>query len=127
MNEKKKNPSYIQKEFEGEAMIDVIKYADVIVSRAGAGTLFEILTLGKPALFIPLPLSQSRGDQIENVAFFKDKKVFDVLYEKDISTVDFVSRTETLLKEKENYKKRIKALELPDAASLIYSHIHHKK
>jgi UDP-N-acetylglucosamine--N-acetylmuramyl-(pentapeptide) pyrophosphoryl-undecaprenol N-acetylglucosamine transferase len=108
-------------------MIDVMKYADVIVSRAGAGTLFEILTLGKPALFIPLPLSQSRGDQIENVAFFKDKKVFDVLYEEDISTTDFVSRTETLLKEKENYEKRIKALELPDAASLIYSHIHHKK
>jgi UDP-N-acetylglucosamine--N-acetylmuramyl-(pentapeptide) pyrophosphoryl-undecaprenol N-acetylglucosamine transferase len=127
MNEEKKHPFYIQKEFEGEGMIDLMKYADVIVSRAGAGTLFEILSLAKPALFIPLPLSQSRGDQIENVTFFKDKKVFDVLYEEDIPTADFVSRVQTLLKEKENYEKRIKALELPDATSLIYSHIHHKK
>jgi UDP-N-acetylglucosamine--N-acetylmuramyl-(pentapeptide) pyrophosphoryl-undecaprenol N-acetylglucosamine transferase len=127
MNEKKKHPSYIQKEFEGEAMIDVMKYADVIVSRAGAGTLFEILTLGKPALFIPLPLSQSRGDQIENVAFFQDKKVFDVLYEEDISTTDFVSRLQVLLTEKEEYKKRIAELKLPNAADLIYSYIHHKK
>ncbi len=48
--------------------------ADVIVSRAGAGTVFEILALKKPAVFIPLE-GATRGDQIENAAYFTDRKL----------------------------------------------------
>src|SRR3989344_4118144 len=40
--------------------------ADVIVSRAGAGSIFEIALLGKPAVFIPLSTKSSRGEQIAN-------------------------------------------------------------
>ncbi len=52
--------------------------ADVVVSRAGAGSVFEILTLKKPALFIPLE-GQTRGDQLENAAYFERKKLCRVL------------------------------------------------
>ena len=57
--------------------------ADVIVSRAGAGAIFEILALKKPALFIPLE-GQTRGDQIENAAYFANKKLCHVLRQSEL-------------------------------------------
>ena len=44
--------------------------SDCVVSRSGAGTVFEIEALKKPALFIPLQ-GQTRGDQAENAAYFQ--------------------------------------------------------
>ncbi|MBQ8295715.1 MAG: UDP-N-acetylglucosamine--N-acetylmuramyl-(pentapeptide) pyrophosphoryl-undecaprenol N-acetylglucosamine transferase [Clostridia bacterium] len=46
--------------------------ADLIVSRAGSGTVFEILALKKPSILIPLE-GQTRGDQKENAAYFSEK------------------------------------------------------
>ena len=46
--------------------------ADLVISRAGAGTIFELLALKKPSLLIPLE-GQSRGDQVENAAYFLSK------------------------------------------------------
>ena len=46
--------------------------ADLIISRAGAGTIFEILALKKPSILIPLE-GQTRGDQKENAAYFTKK------------------------------------------------------
>ena len=43
--------------------------ADLVISRAGAGTVFEILALKKRAILIPLE-SQTRGDQVENASYF---------------------------------------------------------
>ena len=57
--------------------------ADVVVSRAGAGAIFEILALKKPALFVPLE-NASRGDQIENAKYFEDKGLCAVLRESQI-------------------------------------------
>ena len=43
--------------------------SDLIVSRAGAGAIFEIMALKKPSILIPLE-GQTRGDQLENAAYF---------------------------------------------------------
>lgn len=47
---------------------DYLAAADVIVSRAGANFVDEILALGKKALLIPLPTDASRGDQLINAS-----------------------------------------------------------
>ena len=57
--------------------------ADVVVSRAGAGAIFEILALKKPAVFVPLEKA-SRGDQIENAKYFEEKGLCKVLRESQI-------------------------------------------
>ncbi len=44
--------------------------ADLVISRAGAGTIFEIIALKKPSLLIPLE-GATRGDQKQNAAYFK--------------------------------------------------------
>ena len=60
--------------------------ADIILSRAGAGAVFEILALKKPALFIPLE-NASRGDQLENANYFEKKGLCAVLRESDIQNL----------------------------------------
>ena len=49
----------------------MLALADVVVSRAGANAVFELLALRKPAVLIPLPLEASRGDQILNARYFE--------------------------------------------------------
>ena len=53
--------------------LDILAAADLVVSRAGAGALFEIAAHTKPSILIPLPAESSRGDQIENAQFFEKK------------------------------------------------------
>lgn len=66
--------------------------ADLVVSRAGSGTVFELLALQKPSLLIPLE-EQTRGDQKENAAYFESKGLCRVLAQ---------SRLDALSEEVEN-------------------------
>lgn len=51
-------------------LADLLAAADLVVCRAGANTLWELAALGRPAVLVPLAEYASRGDQIENAAFF---------------------------------------------------------
>ncbi|MDR2693872.1 MAG: undecaprenyldiphospho-muramoylpentapeptide beta-N-acetylglucosaminyltransferase [Chitinispirillales bacterium] len=62
---------YRQFEYAGEELPDLFAMADIVISRAGATTLFELLALRKPALLIPLGTAASRGDQILNAESFE--------------------------------------------------------
>ncbi len=45
---------------------------DAVISRSGAGAVFEILALKKPSILIPLE-GATRGDQVENARYFSEK------------------------------------------------------
>lgn len=62
-------PGYVQREYIDQGWGDLLAAADVVLSRAGANALFELLSLGKLSVLVPLPASASRGDQIENAAY----------------------------------------------------------
>jgi UDP-N-acetylglucosamine--N-acetylmuramyl-(pentapeptide) pyrophosphoryl-undecaprenol N-acetylglucosamine transferase len=52
---------------------DVLAASDLIISRAGAGALYEIGFLGKPSILVPLPRSKSRGEQLDNARYFQER------------------------------------------------------
>ena len=54
-------------------MCDVIAAADVVLSRAGANSIWECAVLAKPMLLIPLCGSGTRGDQVDNAKFFVEQ------------------------------------------------------
>jgi UDP-N-acetylglucosamine--N-acetylmuramyl-(pentapeptide) pyrophosphoryl-undecaprenol N-acetylglucosamine transferase len=62
---------YVLTEFVRNEIADVYAMADLVVSRAGAGTIAELSALGKPAIMIPLPLSGG-GEQIVNARALAD-------------------------------------------------------
>ena len=61
---------YFEFEYLHDEMVDALWLADVVVARAGAGTLSELSALGKAAVVVPLPTSVSRGDQLVNAEAF---------------------------------------------------------
>jgi UDP-N-acetylglucosamine--N-acetylmuramyl-(pentapeptide) pyrophosphoryl-undecaprenol N-acetylglucosamine transferase len=54
-----------------EEMPQVLAAADLVLSRSGAGTVWESAVLGKPMILLPLRGSGTRGDQVENAEFFE--------------------------------------------------------
>ncbi|MBQ4053339.1 MAG: hypothetical protein IJD33_03270, partial [Clostridia bacterium] len=60
--------------------------ADLVLARAGAGTVFELLALKKPSLLVPLE-GQTRGDQAENAAYFQQKGLCRVLKQNFLFTL----------------------------------------
>lgn len=64
---------YRSEDFVTEAYPDLLAAADLVVCRAGAGTLWELSSIGKPALLLPLGRDASRGDQIENARYFSER------------------------------------------------------
>lgn len=79
------NDCYRQYEFISKELSDVFAATDVVISRAGANAVFELLALCKPMLLIPLPLSASRGDQIQNAGYFSRKGYAMVLEQERLS------------------------------------------
>lgn len=66
-------PFYHPFPFIAEQMPDVLAASDLVLSRAGANTIWEAAAAGKPMLLLPLQKGGSRGDQIENARFFTEQ------------------------------------------------------
>ena len=75
--------NYFQTEF-ALNMGELYACADLVVSRAGAGTVFELLALKKPALLVPLE-GATRGDQKQNAAYFAEKGLCRILPQAQLS------------------------------------------
>lgn len=64
-------PGYKQFEYIKSEMKDIFAMSDLVISRAGANAICELLSLKKPNILIPLPTTSSRGDQILNAHSFE--------------------------------------------------------
>ncbi len=84
-------PGYAQFEYVGPELGHLLAMADVVVSRAGATTLFELLALRKAGLLIPLSRKASRGDQILNARSFEKQGLSRVLAEEDLTPASLVA------------------------------------
>jgi UDP-N-acetylglucosamine--N-acetylmuramyl-(pentapeptide) pyrophosphoryl-undecaprenol N-acetylglucosamine transferase len=60
---------YKQFEYLHAELADIMACANMVISRAGANSIYELLTLQKPHILIPLPKTASRGDQIVNAEY----------------------------------------------------------
>ena len=80
---------------------DALAAADLVLSRAGANTLSELLSLKKPMLLIPYPLSASRGDQIKNAASFEKQGFARVLPQETMTPDTLLKAIQELLAEKD--------------------------
>ena len=84
-DDKLKKDGYVQIEFTPD-LADIFALADAAVSRAGSNTLFELAALGLPMLLVPLPKSRSsRGDQVDNAAYFERLHCAHVLPQETLS------------------------------------------
>ena len=78
-------PGYKQLDYADAELPDLLAMTDLVISRAGATMLFELLALRKPSLLIPLSLKASRGDQIQNADSFVKQGFSHLLKEEDLT------------------------------------------
>jgi undecaprenyldiphospho-muramoylpentapeptide beta-N-acetylglucosaminyltransferase len=76
---------YKQFEYVKTELKDIFAMADLVISRAGANSICELLALKKPNLLIPLSAHSSRGDQILNAKSFESQG-FSLVIDEDYLT-----------------------------------------
>jgi UDP-N-acetylglucosamine--N-acetylmuramyl-(pentapeptide) pyrophosphoryl-undecaprenol N-acetylglucosamine transferase len=112
-------PGYHQFEYVGEQWGDLLAAADLVISRAGANTLYELLCLNKPNLLIPLSRRASRGDQIENAAYAREQGYSRVIEEQDLDSLRLLREIDEILGELDRESGKIAGFLPPDAVGLI--------
>ncbi len=114
-----KRTGYVQFEYVSEEMPHIMNAADIVISRAGANVIFELLALKKPNLLIPLSRKSSRGDQILNAASFEKSGYSMVLQEEDMTTELLLDKLKKLDMSKHTYINKMKASAAQDATNKI--------
>jgi UDP-N-acetylglucosamine--N-acetylmuramyl-(pentapeptide) pyrophosphoryl-undecaprenol N-acetylglucosamine transferase len=112
-------PGYRQFEFLGAELADVMAAADMVVSRAGANSLFELLALRKPMLLIPLPGRASRGDQILNAESFATRGLARVLLQDSLSRESLRKAIEDLAADAANLRRNMEFSDLTSGTDRV--------
>ncbi len=85
-------PGYKQFEYVKNELKDLFAMADIVVSRAGANSICELLALRKPNILIPLSGKASRGDQVLNARSF-EQQGFSMVIDNDELDEDILCET----------------------------------
>ena len=115
--EKKKG--YQQFEYVSKELRDLFALSDILISRAGANAICELLALKKPNILIPLSASASRGDQILNAKSFKKHGYSYVLEEEELSTTSLLNALRDVYANKDAYIKTMTESKMSDSIEKI--------
>lgn len=110
---------YQQFPYLSEPWGDVLAAADLVVGRAGATILSELLALGIPSLLIPLGKSASRGEQIDNARYAERQGFARVLDEDHLSGTELAQAVTEMLGDLGAWKSRLSSYRAPNASEKI--------
>ncbi len=112
-------PRYKQFEYIKDELKDLFAMADVVISRAGANAICELLALKKPNILIPLPASSSRGDQLLNAQSFASQGFSLVLTEDDLTPELLAEKTREVYLSRQTYCDAMSKSSQMDSARTI--------
>lgn len=112
--------NYHQMEYLHEQFGDLLACADLVVSRAGANSIYELLLCRKPHILIPLPRQASRGDQIINARTFAKLGYSEVIEEEKLTPELLCTTILNTLKNRAEIVARIEQFQSPDAVEVIH-------
>ena len=110
---------YCQFEYADVALPDLFAASEMVISRAGANSLYEILALGKPHVLIPLSQQVSRGDQVQNARYFQQQGISVVVSEETLSPETLLAAVDEVSAHQEAIIEKIKALGIQSATMSI--------
>ncbi|MBR4435458.1 MAG: undecaprenyldiphospho-muramoylpentapeptide beta-N-acetylglucosaminyltransferase [Clostridia bacterium] len=113
------SPHYRQYEFISKELPDLMAATDIVISRSGANSVFEFLALKKPAIFVPLPLEASRGDQILNAEYCEKKGYSAVMQQKDVNAESLTAKINELYDSRQSFIDRMDTDETLDGTKKV--------
>lgn len=115
----KEKEGYVQFEYISKELRDLFALSDLVISRAGANAICELLALKKPNILIPLSMAASRGDQILNARSFKKNGFSYVLEEEELTTTSLLNAIRDVATHKEEYIQAMNESEMSDSIGTI--------
>lgn len=110
---------YVQFEYIKKELSDLFVAADLVISRAGANAICELLALRKPNILIPLSLKSSRGDQILNAESFERQGYSYVIKEEDLSVSSLLQAIQEVMENRQHYEEAMKQSKLNNSIETI--------
>lgn len=100
--------------------------ADIVISRAGAGIIFEMAALGKPSILVPLPES-AQNHQVKNSYNYQNAGCCLVIEENNFTSSFFLEKLKKLFGDDEEEIKKMSEQALkfakPNAGNIIANYI----
>jgi UDP-N-acetylglucosamine--N-acetylmuramyl-(pentapeptide) pyrophosphoryl-undecaprenol N-acetylglucosamine transferase len=116
---------YQYRPFFAENLADAMVAADIVISRAGAGSIFELAAFGKPAILVPLPES-ANDHQKQNAYLYSQTGAALVIQEENLLGNLMVVELEKLFKEPallQQMGDAARSFYRPEAASIIAKYL----
>lgn len=114
-----KGPRYFQLEYAKEELPHLLAAADLVLSRAGANSIVELVSLAKPNILVPLSRQASRGDQILNAASFANQGYSLVIQEEELTGEVLLERLAELQIKRERFVAAMAASPIKDGTAKI--------
>lgn len=115
----KGKPHYFQIEYANEELSHLLAASDLVISRSGANSLYELLVLAKPHILVPLSGKVSRGDQIQNARYYQNLGTSIVINDETISSKTLIAAIHHVFENQEVLVAKIKALNIQSATDKI--------
>lgn len=115
----KNRAGYCQFDYANSELPDLLAATDLVISRAGANSLYEILALEKPHVLIPLSLKASRGDQIQNARYFEQLGISIVIQEDALTPSTLLSAVDRVVSQQDKIVSKIHELKIMSATKTI--------
>ena len=110
---------YVQYEYIQDELKDLFALSDIVISRAGANAICELLALRKPNLLIPLSAAASRGDQILNARSFERQGFSLVMEEEAVTPEALLAAVHQLYENRTSFTDAMAASQQTDAIETI--------
>ncbi len=95
--------------------------ADVVVTRAGAGSLFDAAAVGRASIIVPYPYATA-DHQLHNARYFTDRDAGELLLDDEVTSDTMRARVEALLEDgarRQRLARNMHALATPEAADEV--------
>ncbi len=115
-----KNPRHLILEYEPE-LWRYVAACELAVTRAGAGSLFDLAAAGRAAILVPYPYA-AQDHQLHNARYFTERGAAEMMLDGEVDARRLRERVEGLLgdgERRERLAARMKELATPDAASEV--------
>ena len=110
---------YMQFEYAGAELPHLFAAADIVISRAGANAICELLALRIPNILIPLSLAASRGDQILNAESFAKQGFSKVIMEEDLTAERLLEAVNEVYADRQKYVRAMEGSRQLDSVRTI--------
>lgn len=110
---------YVQYEYINKELSDLFAASSLVISRAGANAICELLALKKPNILIPLTAAASRGDQILNAESFEQQGYSYLLREEELTNETLLTAINEVFEKREQYVEAMERGVGTDATRII--------